>query len=417
MEDREKYSAKQQGCFMASLAESDNGKIEGTASVIGVMDVSSRVIFPGAFSQATLSRFVSGGAFYVEHETEELPVGYIEKASEVQGSIVFTACFHSDPEAQRARQVAMERNKAGKTIGMSIGWRSSWDQGDVMAFENGEALLLYAKEKGYNLNLFDQAAIRNRKSYVIGFLKIRDLNEVSMTMNPANRLAKATNIAHASEISGDTAETPGDSTENPAGGQSEHSAANSGGKEQEMSDTLTTEDRSFVQRLRTLLGGGAQTDGQTASAAPVTPVPAPLLAELQAANINDQAHLARVINEASAYRAEVEGELQKAAIRAFGAERGAELAKGFAGLPLADLKAKAFAWNASADKELGTDPEKPAQRATAPSALPTGVDAQQAASSKLWDKLTPEQQATGAKFATTDAAKESYAANLLKGAQ
>lgn len=161
----------------------------------------------------------------------------------------------------------------------------------------------------------------------------------------------------------------------------------------------------LTERIQAALKGGEGTNDEKLRAASET------IADLQAKNTALEGQLKVAQAEASAYRTEVEGELQKAAVRAFGAEKGPELAAGFAGLPIADLKAKASAWNAAADKELGTSGE-PGKRASAPSSLPTAADVQTGGAS-AWSRLSAEQQKVGAKFATTDEQKEAYARRLL----
>lgn len=202
----------------------------------------------------------------------------------------------------------------------------------------------------------------------------------------------------------DDSEDDEDDSETEDRSSATESTASRGGKSPGQSRTGGRETMTLKDRILAAFKGGSESNDEKLEGAAET------IATLTAERDGFKA-------EAEAYRAEHESALEAAAIREFGQTEGPAIAAGFKGLPIATIKAKASAWNASADKKLGTDPEKPAQRATAPSALPTGVDAQQAAGGKLWDKLTPEQQATGAKFAPTDAAKESYAANLLKGAQ
>lgn len=111
-------------CTMADLKVLDEGSgvLEGYASVYGVVDRANERTMPGCFD-GKLSNFVDNGFISWGHDWN-VPVGSIESAgSDVVGFKVRSS-FHSTPAAQEARQWVKERRERGKTVGLSIGYKT-----------------------------------------------------------------------------------------------------------------------------------------------------------------------------------------------------------------------------------------------------------------------------------------------------
>lgn len=158
MEDKglERLSLEFKGAF------SDSGELEGYASVTGIVDRDGEIVAKGAF--ADVSAFVQAGFFAVGHDWTGLPIGTVEDAREDDNGLYVRLAFHSTPEAQAARTVAMERLARGKSVGLSIGFRSLEDRWETV---EGKSRRIIAKAEVY---------------------------EVSLVPIPANPLANATSV-------------------------------------------------------------------------------------------------------------------------------------------------------------------------------------------------------------------------------
>lgn len=102
-------------------AVSDTGMLVGYANVTGVLDRAGEVVVRGAYKN--LEGFVADGFMAVGHDWLGLPVGTIRDAREDDTGLWVEAEFHSTEDAQKARTVVAERLAAGKSVGLSIGYR------------------------------------------------------------------------------------------------------------------------------------------------------------------------------------------------------------------------------------------------------------------------------------------------------
>lgn len=97
-----------------------NGLIEGYAATWDVDSVNER-IERGAFRKH-LPKFLSEGFVAFNHDWQSLPVAMPIDAYEDEKGLFVRAAFHSTPEAQNVRRVAMERMARGLAVKNSIGY-------------------------------------------------------------------------------------------------------------------------------------------------------------------------------------------------------------------------------------------------------------------------------------------------------
>lgn len=102
--------------------DAGNGSFSGYGSVFGNVDSYRDVVLPGAYTD-TVTDFLKSGFVAVGHDWGSTPVAYPTEAREDDYGFRFSAAFHSTDEAQAARRVMRERLDAGKTVGLSIGYR------------------------------------------------------------------------------------------------------------------------------------------------------------------------------------------------------------------------------------------------------------------------------------------------------
>lgn len=114
-----KLEHKRSSIEQGSVTES--GLLMGYANVTGVLDRAGEVVVRGAYKN--LDAFVTDGFMAVGHDWFGLPVGTIKSAREDERGLWVEAEFHSTEEAQKARTVVSERLAAGKSVGLSIGYR------------------------------------------------------------------------------------------------------------------------------------------------------------------------------------------------------------------------------------------------------------------------------------------------------
>lgn len=166
-----------------------DSQFRGIAAFMGNVDQGEDVIAPGAFSKA-LPEFLRSGFVPIGHDWYEKPVAMPTSAQEDGNKLIIEAQFHSTPSAQEARTIMTERLEKGLDVGLSIGF----DIESAHDFEDGEKLLTFAKDNGYDLKLFDQAGIKAHKTRwgLRLITKIRRLFEVSIVSVPMNPLAVAT---------------------------------------------------------------------------------------------------------------------------------------------------------------------------------------------------------------------------------
>lgn len=116
--------------FECKMSTDGNGTIEGYASVKHDIDAYGDRILDGAY--ADLEEFKASGWSGFNHEDL---IGMIVEAREDAKGLFVKIAFHSDDESQAVRTKLAERMAAGKTIGMSIMYRTldaAW------VTENGE---------------------------------------------------------------------------------------------------------------------------------------------------------------------------------------------------------------------------------------------------------------------------------------
>lgn len=114
---------------LPSLAEAkldgDGKTLTGYGSVFGNVDLDKDVIDRGAFAEG-LAEFVRDGFLGWMHDWGDWsgpPVGYFLDASEDDHGLALSARFHSHPNAEQVRSWTAERLTAGKSVGLSIGFR------------------------------------------------------------------------------------------------------------------------------------------------------------------------------------------------------------------------------------------------------------------------------------------------------
>lgn len=111
-------------CPTAELKMLDEGAgtLTGYASVFGVVDRVNERTRPGAFSNS-LPGFVKDGFITWSHDWSQ-PVATVTDAVEDSTGLKITAEFHGTEAGQAARQWAKERLARGKSVGLSIGYRT-----------------------------------------------------------------------------------------------------------------------------------------------------------------------------------------------------------------------------------------------------------------------------------------------------
>lgn len=180
-----------------AMVEGDGpGKLSANVSMVGIPDDDSYpdIIFPGAFDN-TFERFMAEGFIALNHQWDEEPIAY-PTLIEARGKAIYSeATYHSTDCAQEARTIAQERLAAGKAVGVSVGFYIA-SEGSVW-FENGEKLLKFAQDNGYDMKLFDRKAVGAVKGWCRGILKVARLAEWSQVNIPANPQAWATDAKSA----------------------------------------------------------------------------------------------------------------------------------------------------------------------------------------------------------------------------
>lgn len=186
--DNNKPEFKSYPLKAADVKLNDN-TFRGIGAFMGNVDHGEDVIAPGAFSKA-LPEFLKSGFVPIGHDWYEKPVAMPTAAEEDGNKLIIEAEFHSTPSAQEARTVVMERLGKGLDVGLSIGF----DIESAKEFEDGEKLLEFVADNGYDIKLFDQAGIKAHKTRwgLRLITKIRRLFEVSIVSVPMNPLAVAT---------------------------------------------------------------------------------------------------------------------------------------------------------------------------------------------------------------------------------
>ncbi len=106
--------------FLDAKPDADADTLEGYASVKNEVDAVGDLIRDGAYGN--LNDFVRQGFVTVGHDHSANPIGFIEQAREDSHGLFVSMKFHSTPAAQEAKAVAFERLRAGRVVGLSIGY-------------------------------------------------------------------------------------------------------------------------------------------------------------------------------------------------------------------------------------------------------------------------------------------------------
>lgn len=98
------------------------GSFSGYASVAGVVDSGNDIVEKGAFT-ADLPEFLTHGFIGQGHNWDGQPIGTVAEAYEDDHGLFLRGEYHSTPQAQQVRQIAIERMQRGKSVGLSIGFK------------------------------------------------------------------------------------------------------------------------------------------------------------------------------------------------------------------------------------------------------------------------------------------------------
>jgi HK97 family phage prohead protease len=97
------------------------GEFSGYASVFDVVDRQREVTKASCFAE-TLTRFATAGVIAWQHDHAR-PVAVALECREDSRGLFLRGAFHSTADGQMARTVVTERLDAGKSVGLSIGYR------------------------------------------------------------------------------------------------------------------------------------------------------------------------------------------------------------------------------------------------------------------------------------------------------
>jgi phage head maturation protease len=184
-------NTRQHRQFMLRMDGADvtTAGLKGMALMYGRMDSYYTVFAPGS-AASCLPDFVANGAMLGNHDSDDLAIGYIKSAVDTGTGVEVEVDYHTTGDAQDARTVAIERLKAGKKVGLSIGFTI----GDYVQFENGEALIAGAQNLGMDMNLFDLEAIRKCQRSCYMLTRLAKVYEVSQVNFPAVPDSEATSV-------------------------------------------------------------------------------------------------------------------------------------------------------------------------------------------------------------------------------
>lgn len=156
------------------------------------------VIFPGAFTEFAIPRFMREGTVLRDHEWDELPIAYPTLLEERGRDLYAEAMYHDYDEAQAARTVAKDRLAKNLMVGVSIGFFLESDS--YKWFVNGQACLDFAKANGYDMKLFDSKQIKAVEGWVCAVTRVRQLVEYSQcSVLQANDMAEMLEVCAAGD--------------------------------------------------------------------------------------------------------------------------------------------------------------------------------------------------------------------------
>jgi len=125
--------------------ENPNGGFSGYANLSEVRDEYGCIIKRGAYQD--LDKLVRDGFVAEGHDWGEMGCAYITLAEERELGLYIEATFHSDDESQAIRKKVQERQAAGKSVALSIGFYSTeWNMAEVDGEETRMITGLVVKE-------------------------------------------------------------------------------------------------------------------------------------------------------------------------------------------------------------------------------------------------------------------------------
>lgn len=166
-------------------ARMPHGGARGYGVVYGNWDSHKDVMAPGGL--ANPEAFTKDGFFPVGHNWGDLPVGYIVDAKEDAHGLEVVFAYHSIQAAQDARIVAKERMEAGKSVGLSVGFRTI----QAKEFDSAAGLIGYAHSEGIQVQ---KNTIPDAYEGWCRLVTKYEAFEVSQVNAPANRLAHMASV-------------------------------------------------------------------------------------------------------------------------------------------------------------------------------------------------------------------------------
>jgi HK97 family phage prohead protease len=127
------------------------GRFEGLASTYHV-DLGNDRVEPGAFA-ASIPRFLERGGLHWGHALDQPPVGLVEQAVEERAGLRVGGVFHATARGQEARQVAAERVRAGRPLGLSIGYDARASRWESAKDGSGERVRVLTAVELYEVSL------------------------------------------------------------------------------------------------------------------------------------------------------------------------------------------------------------------------------------------------------------------------
>ncbi len=147
------------------------------------------VVFPGAFTEFAVPRFMREGTILADHEWDKSPIAMPTLLEERGRDLYAEGMYHATPRGQEFRTVAVDRLSKNLMVGVSIGFFLESDS--YKWFVSGQALLDFAQANGYTMNLFDKKQIKSVDGWICGVTRIRQLVEFSQcSVLQANDMAE-----------------------------------------------------------------------------------------------------------------------------------------------------------------------------------------------------------------------------------
>lgn len=163
--------------------EGDGKTLTGYGSVFGNVDLDKDIIDHGAFAEG-MAEFLADGFLGWMHDWGYAgpPIGLFTEATEDDHGLFLSARFHSTDLAEQARVWVQERLAAGKSVGLSIGFR-------ILGWERDAAGLRHiTKAKLYEVSVVTVPA--NPKAQVTGLKSIPTIDLGGPPLAGAKDIAK-----------------------------------------------------------------------------------------------------------------------------------------------------------------------------------------------------------------------------------